>query len=417
MPILSPLFAAKKARALPIEAALLLELAGDPSKAATHQYISHCLAQGIDWPQFIRLVDDHQILPLIYHTLKGHFWTLVPEAARDELRAFYRAISVRNLFFTQELLKLLALLESHHITAVPFKGPILAATAYGSASLRQFNDLDILVRRRDVAPTQALLSSLGYHPEKRLEWEISLINAKLGVGVDLHWAITPQDTRAENVSFSLPIEEMLGRLQPVILAGQPVDCFTPEDMLLIQCYSSIKDRFRTHMQLKWLCDIDRIIRAHPALNWQMLMGQATQSGSQRLLYTWLHLVSEVCQTDIPDSIRATMQTDARVRTLAADLRAQLFVEPPNPKSLSTFFKRYWYYMGLKERPRDKRFYAANMVRYVLKPSAKDKACVRLPPWLGFCYYLVRPLRLCGVIFSPNSPTRKPRPIRAGRKRT
>lgn len=399
MPILSPLFAAKKAQALPIEAVLLLELAGDPSKAATHQYIRHCLAQGIDWPRFIRLVNNHQILPLIHHTLQRHFWAQVPEAVRNELRARYRAISMRNLFLTQELLKLLALLESHHITAVPFKGPILAAAAYGNTSLRQFNDLDILVRPRDVAPTQALLASLGYHPKILLEWEASLVNAELGVGVDLHWAITPQDARPENISFSLPIEAMLGRLQPVMLAGQPVHCFTPEDMLLIHCYSTIKDRFKSHIQLKWLCDIDRIIRAHPALNWRTLMDQAAQSGSQRLLHGWLYLAREICQSDIPDFVQAALRTDARAHALAADLRAQLFVSPPNKKNLLTFLKRYWYFIGLKERPRDKRFQAANIVRYALQPSAKDKACVRLPPWLGFCYYLVRPLRLCGVIFS------------------
>lgn len=399
MPTISSLFAAKKPQALPMEATLLLALVGDPGQAATRQHISHCLAQGIDWPQFIRLVNVHQILPPVYHTLRAHFWAQVPETVRDELHTFYRIISVHNLFLARELLKLLTLFESHHITAVPFKGPILATTAYGSISLRQFGDLDILVRPSDAASAQALLTSLGYRPRMLLAWEASLVNAALGVGVDLHWAITPQNTQAENISFSLPMEQILGRLHPVMLVGRPVPSFSPADTLLIHCYNSIKDRFRSHIQLKWLCDIDRIIRAHPALNWHTLMDQAVRSGSQRLLYIWLHLVGEVCQTDIPDSVRATLQADAKARALAADLRSQLFVEAPNPKNVLTFCKRYWYYMGLKERPQDKRFYAANIVRYMLKPSIKDKAWVRLPSWLGFCYYLVRPVRLCGVVFS------------------
>ena len=41
-------------------------------------------------------------------------------------------------------------LGTHGVAAIPFKGPTLAAYAYGSTALRRFGDLDLLVRENRV---------------------------------------------------------------------------------------------------------------------------------------------------------------------------------------------------------------------------------------------------------------------------
>ena len=78
------------------------------------------------------------------------------------------AIARSNLLRTGELVKCLNLLQSQGITAVPMKGPVLAASAYGSLVLREFNDLDILVRERDVTRARDILIAEGYCPTYHL---------------------------------------------------------------------------------------------------------------------------------------------------------------------------------------------------------------------------------------------------------
>ena len=89
--------------------------------------IKEIVTQDIDWQVFLQLVRSHGVRPLVYRTLQTACWETVPEAARHELSHFYSANSAKNRFSAGELLHILQLFEAEHITAVPFKGPVLAA--------------------------------------------------------------------------------------------------------------------------------------------------------------------------------------------------------------------------------------------------------------------------------------------------
>ncbi|RXM21985.1 hypothetical protein EO238_26195, partial [Citrobacter sp. AAK_AS5] len=60
------------------------------------------------------------------------------------------------------LLRLQQLMESHGIRLVPIKGPVLARLAYGDVALRQFEDLDLIVRRPDLVCAVDLLERDGF---------------------------------------------------------------------------------------------------------------------------------------------------------------------------------------------------------------------------------------------------------------
>jgi Uncharacterised nucleotidyltransferase len=99
-------------------------------------------------------------------------WKVIPKSGQAELQSNFLANVQNSFFLTAELLKLLALFETHSISAVPFKGPILAASVYGNLSLRQFGDLDIFVHKEDIARAARLLVSQGYRSsgEDRIAW-------------------------------------------------------------------------------------------------------------------------------------------------------------------------------------------------------------------------------------------------------
>src|SRR5262249_35075205 len=152
----------------------------------------------------------------------------------------------RNLFLAAELGRLLDLLELQGIRAIPYKGPVLAASVYGKLSLREAGDLDILIHRRDVLRGRELLLSMGYRPEVELSRrqeaallrsasEYNFVTADGDIRVEVHWAVAPHF-----FGLALDLEHVWDRRQPVSLAGMTVYSFSPEDLLLVLCAHGTK---------------------------------------------------------------------------------------------------------------------------------------------------------------------------------
>lgn len=176
----------------------------------------------------------HSMLPLLWHTLRDHSGLLPPGLA-DELRLAFDANARRNLLLAGELLAVLRTLETLGIEAVSWKGPVLAQRAYRDLSLRQFYDLDILVRRADLARARAALLDLGFGPEKRMtpaqeakyverQGELELVRRSDDLWVELHTAIVPTYYARGTAS-----EELWSRLVPTRLARSVVRALDPVD--------------------------------------------------------------------------------------------------------------------------------------------------------------------------------------------
>jgi hypothetical protein len=129
--------------------------------------LEELLLDGPDWQYLLKAATRHGLLPLLYRTLieARH---QIPPAVLSDLRRSYLFNSQRNHILTNELLRLLERLEAEGITAIPFKGPVLAQELYGDVAFRMFTDLDVLVRRGDVLRAKEILISEGYRLEHTL---------------------------------------------------------------------------------------------------------------------------------------------------------------------------------------------------------------------------------------------------------
>jgi putative nucleotidyltransferase-like protein len=78
---------------------------------------------------------------LVRPTFPDHVTSVLQEFTQRNLR--------KNLLVTGELVILLRLFVKHGVNVIPFKGPTLAALAYGDLGLREFGDLDLLIARPD----------------------------------------------------------------------------------------------------------------------------------------------------------------------------------------------------------------------------------------------------------------------------
>ena len=178
----------------------------------------------------------------------------MPKPTLEELREHFYANAGRNLFLAKELIKLLHLFDAHEISAIPYKGPVLAVSVYGNLAFREFGDLDILVRERDYQRAQHLLSAQGYRLMKEFDWESTFVHDSGTFAVDLHKGMTAQD-----FSSPLDFEYLSGRLQRITVAGTEVPTLSPGDTLLMLAIQITKDSGSRYFQLAKICDMAELL--------------------------------------------------------------------------------------------------------------------------------------------------------------
>ncbi len=342
----------------------------------------------IDWEFLLRTASDNGIAPLLYRHLNATCPETVPKETLDRLRDDFNDNSRRNLFLTRELLDLLHLFETHQIPAVPFKGPVLAASVYKNLALREFSDLDLMIHKQHVAKARDLLISQGYRPQFDLNdsqeaayvcwYPAHCFERDDGkVVVDLHWAITPRDFR-----FPLDPASFWGHLEPVSLSGKEVMTLNPENLLLILCVHGGKHGWE---RLGWICDIAELIHIRKEIDWRKVLDQAGKLKSERMLFLGLYLASDLLGALLPAEIRARVNSDLAVKSLAAQVSERLFREVP-----TSVLEGWRFQVKMRDRLRDGCRYCFGLV---MTPTGLELTLVALPAFLFPLYYVLRPMRL------------------------
>ena len=369
---------------------LLLHCARTATTSSGAAEIITLIAQGIDWDALLRVALHHRLMPLLYWRLNATCPEAVPRLFLDRLRDLYQANARRNVSLTIQLLKILDILDVHGVPVISYKGPSLAAAIYGNLALRQFDDLDLLVHKVDVPRAKELLISLGYQPYLRLTHaqEAVLLRAYCErlfirhgdrVFIDLHWATTPT-----YLSFSRDAERLWKRLQRISLGDVTIPTLSPEDLLLILCEHGAKHSWE---RLCWIRDIAGLISHEKPLDWPWILDQARTSGSSRMLLLGLSLASHVLGAPLPETILPRVQADPVVKTLAIQVRQQLFLDPSHPVGI---LKRAIFYLRAMERLTERGRYC---LAQVMISTPGDWSLLPLPGPLFPLYYVLRPIRL------------------------
>ncbi len=367
------------------EAQLLLCCARTRLDAEHAARAGRLLAGVTDWDGLRAVAERHGVVPLLYRNLVGVGPEKVPAGFLQQLQVASQATSLRNLCLTGELLEILKALDQAGILAVPFKGPVLAVTAYGSLALRAFGDLDIIVRERDVAPAMQLLGVRGYVLSGGgVEHHYRLFRAEGGVIVELHWQFTQHDWS------ELDFETTAERLVSIPLAGAAVPTLAPPDMLLALCLHGAKHFWR---RLRWVCDVAESIRDYQPEDWRRLVSQAKRLKALRLLLLGLTMARDLLDAPLPESITRRIDSIPAVRSLAAQMGQHIFAD----QSVNVLWSELMPARRALSDERQERWrLSAAILRRQLAPTAYERELVRLPRALTPLYYPLRLLRLAIV---------------------
>src|SRR3989442_4033360 len=210
---------------LSAEISLLLACARTRIDRETAERIKEAARRSLDWDRLTARSLKHGLMPLLYEKRNTHCADSVPPRCLKQLKDLFQKNAARSVLLTGELVDILDLFATEGIEAMPYKGPAIAISIYGRLALRQFSDLDILVRKRDVWRCQQLLISRGYQPhfditERQLPsfpklGYVQMLTRDRGQSVvDLHSGIA-----SRFFMFPLDTARFLGRLTSANLHG------------------------------------------------------------------------------------------------------------------------------------------------------------------------------------------------------
>jgi hypothetical protein len=376
------------------EAELLLLCARSSRDPEMTEPIQALLREEIDWRNLLRMAVRHRTAPLLYWNLAATCPEAVPDDVLDELRDYFHANSRRNLFLSGKLLEIMDALEEREILAIPYKGPILAAFAYGNLALREFGDLDLLLKDEDVLRAKNVLSSLGYWPRDRmteaqeaafLRYERQYEFARDdGTMVELQWKVTPR-----YFSFALNHEYLWEHTVPVSLGGRTVQTISPEDLLLVLC---VHGSVHCWERLSWVCDIAELVRASGEIDWERLVERAEAVNCKRMVLLGLSLANQLVGLDLEPNILCAARADKAVEALARDVRGRLLSEVLDPQGILEGSAFRGFHLRAIERLRDKLRYCAHRA---VTPTLWEWRLLPLPAVLFPFYRVLRPALLTG----------------------
>jgi Uncharacterised nucleotidyltransferase len=352
--------------------------------------IQKLLADPLDWDYLLDEAEENSVTPLLERQLRALAPDSIPAAANERLKQASRANTVRCLFLTTELFKVLDLFRSHGIQGIPYKGPVLAVQAYGDIALREFEDLDVILRQRDLPKAHEAMLGLGYRP--KFDWILSPgASASLVPGeynyrdegrrvmVELH---TERTLRHFPVVPDL--DDFAQRLVAVSLSGHEILTFSVEDLLPILCIHGAKDFWE---RLSWIADISELVQAYPEIDWNKVMSRAAGLNARRILSLGLLLAATVLDAPLPPEILRRIQGDRVAAEVASEVAQRLLSRGTCMLDAAGIFRfRRRMLPGVFEGWR----YA---VRLAVVPAEEDWLMMRLPRPLTPLYIALRPLRL------------------------
>ncbi len=348
---------------------------------------SELAAKSLDWNEVLRIASWHGVIPCVWRFVSLHA-DAMPESFVAAIRAEFVGNALRNLRLARELARIANALAAMKIGMLALKGPALAIATYGDLAMRQFTDLDILIREPDLPRVADLLAESGYYPRRyerdrrgggffqSSEDEFSSADGR--DLIDVHWRLAPA-----YFPFAPDEEGLWMRAASVEIEGAHIATLATTDAMLFVIAHATKHGWPN---LRAICDVAALAAA-PSLDWDALAAQATRLGCGRMFLLGAMLAAEIAQARVPAEVVAKARGDPRVARLARRITDRLFTRIGARPGL---FNEWMVPLGAIEG-------AANRIRYGaqrgLRPSVDDWEFFPLPRGLYPLYWIIRPFRL------------------------
>jgi Uncharacterised nucleotidyltransferase len=374
---------------------LILACCGEDPREELSGRIRQILQHRLDWGRLLKLAEHHGLVPLVYRRLSTAM-DVAKSAWLEPLRQQDMTNAHRTLWLTLELLNIYRHLAARGLEALPYKGPVLAEILYGNVALREFSDLDLLIRSRDLPVVKSALAELGYEPSLHLSptaecaylrsgYEFTFDGAHGRNLIEIKWQVLPGF-----YSIGFDVADFFNRAVAITVNGQKLRTLCDQDLMLVLCVHAAKHSW---MQLSYLCDVAQLARSR-ALDWAALQAEAARLGIARIVAVSFLLAHKLLGAALPAGL--DLHSDPATGLLAERVLQRIVSGAEfDPESVSYFRLM----VDLRERRRDR---ASFLWRLCVTPGPGEWSAIRLPGPLSPVYRAVRMGRLAGRLLSGRS---------------
>jgi hypothetical protein len=340
------------------------------------------------WEEVIDGAREHGILPMLYSRM-AEVPDCIPCEALQKARREFERNAFHCMTNAEELLHVLRAFEWAGVVAMPFKGVVLGASAYGDMTARPAGDLDLLIHYHDLRQATEILKSRGYElktrtledgsPEAESYFEFHFERPSDGLVLELRWRLELTQPRYR---YELGMDWAWNRRSSAMLAGVEVPNLDPVTSLLVLCMHGSKHAWSRWM---WICDVAKLIESEPAMDWALAQREAKRVGLWRCLALGALLARRCVDAPVPQGVLRDFEANRPMSSLAAFLENHILEHPgAMPEGLVPYHVRI---LGFRDR------LGVLLSASILRPNERDRAALKLPKFLEPLYYIVRPFRV------------------------
>ena len=351
------------------------------------------LQRGVNWSDLLQLAASHAVRPHLIQALRDLAWDRVPSAAKTALEAFQRLHLMRVLFLTDELCRIAGAFSSNGLPFATFKGIALATAHHGNVSLREFNDIDLIVMKSRLGEAERILRSLGYRAAVddgafrssffAYQRQYAFIRTGPEVNIDLHWAFT-----ASRLPFPLDPGEIWTDLRRVSIGGLAVPTLSGANLALLLAGHGTKERWK---RLGWVCDFATCIERDSHLDWSTIFLRAQRRGCGNAVLFGCAIAEDLLGVPVPKALSALAERSDHVRALVESTSRRMREDFPDMP-----MGRYFPDLDLCDAWSRKAGFILGMT---FTRTCGDYYAMPLPSRLWRLYHLTRPLRLAARTLS------------------
>lgn len=293
----------------PLKASFLQGVAAIDNRALEQWFCQNSLDEDA-----IRWLYSQRLAPYTFYRLqKAGLLTQLTESNQQILRKAYYVSAAHTALLTNALNQVSKDLTAIGVEIYVLKGMALGSTLYPAAPTRPSGDLDILVKKSEIAKVKQALVSLGYcdmGTEAELHqafgnhlhmWRSYPNGAK--VVIEVHWHLVHDPGFAQRVN----LDAVMFRSLPVEYGSFTARTLDPIDQLIHACAHLLLHHNRA-WNLGWLLDIHLLITRYRLIwDWDEVIRRAEDWQLAGSLRYWVELTERYFGPSLPNPAMQALQ--------------------------------------------------------------------------------------------------------------
>ena len=221
------------------------------------------------WPELLRLAQDHKVLPLVFETVHLRLRREVPELAAA-VRGQVRNLVILQTLRTAEFLELWRALEEAGVTPLVVKG-VVCRQLYPKPDHRPSSDEDVLIPPEQFPLCHEVMTRMGLtttEPDPDAAWEVPYRREGSPLYIELHkhlFAPESDTFGGLNEFFGDPIRSAAA----LEVQGTALRTMHPCDHMTYLIFHAFKHFLYSGFGIRQICDILLFAREyHAQIDWE-----------------------------------------------------------------------------------------------------------------------------------------------------